>query len=529
MSGDGQILLIGLGADDRERLVDGLRASGQTPDLLEVSALADALVVLAADADPEPQCVVAGSGAATGGWEAAAEELRRVAPNAALIAVTAVPSPGAAWHDVVRPTERDPLLLARVFRCGLAVSSAHHRLARWAMRDPLTDLMNRRGLERVVVREASDRERGQGPLAALLLDCDDFKRINDDFGLATGDDVLRQVAAALLTSVRSRDTVARVGGDEFLVLLPHTRTWEAVEVAERIRKHVREMVRLPDNTSMSVSIGVRRLDHRVSNLRDVVEATQEGLKQSKIAGKDQVRVVDDGGKSSAAVAGLTSGMNPETTLPPGTRMFAFTTTVVRDLTTGAPIFRLAMPDLNDAASMALSTHRATLSAWDLMWFSRSLQVREHSDLPIHARIFPSTLLEVTLEAMSRVTSDELPLARVTLAIDDQYLTGDPSVLAARIQPLRARGVRLCVDASDLGRACLESLILLRPERVNIDGALVRGFGPSRVRQAALRRFVLVCEALGAETFAGGIDLEADRLALLEIGVRRGYGAAVPTN
>jgi diguanylate cyclase (GGDEF)-like protein len=496
-----------------------------SPVALEVSGLAEALALLATTpVQGAVQCVVAGAGAVTaGGWVATGEELRRVCPNAALIALTGA-SPvgtavGAAWDDVVRPQERDPALIARVLRSGFAIARALDRLARWAMRDPLTDLLNRRGLERVLVRENSSRERGGGPLVALLVDCDDFKRVNDAWGLATGDDVLRKVAEVLTGCVRAKDTVARVGGDEFLVLLPHTRTFEAVEVAQRIRLEARERVRLPDESSLTLSIGVRRLDERVTRLRDVVEATQDGLRSSKRRGKDQVRLVDGvGAEAHVAEIGARSS-RPE-------RPLVHDEVWVRDLGTGAPRSRILVPALSPEEALVEATHRATHAALDLAWFERAL-AGVRGEEPALVRLFPATLAERPTAAVLAAIPPAVRPEQVVVAVDDQYLTGDPTQLAARLQPLRDHGLGVCLELSDLGRSCLEALILVRPDLVTLDPQLTREIAGVRFRRTTIHRFAQVGRSLGIGLVALGVDSDADRGALLECAIQWGVGTAVP--
>lgn len=508
------LLLVGLTVDDVVAFSGAYRAvcPAEGPPV-DVTHLSDALGVLAAASFG---VVVAGAGAAPGGWDAAGEELRRLAPNAALIAMTAGVT-GPVWDDVVRPTERDPALLVRVLRSGFAIARALDRLARWAMRDPLTDLLNRRGLERVLLRESSGRERGGGPLVALLVDCDDFKRINDQFGMSTGDDVLRRLAEVLNRCLRGRDTVARVGGDEFLVLLPHTRTFEAVEVAHRIRLEVRERVRLPDDTSLTLSIGVRRLDASMSRLQDVVEATQEGLRRSKRGGKDQVRLVDRSGQEATVEVG---GPAPN----PGPLLHR--ALEVRELNHGAPVRRLLVPDLPDEQAVVVTTHRATHGPLDLAWVERGLAVAT-PDLPVQVALFPGTVLEQPTVSIRATLPPRLDPSMVTLAIDDQYLTGNPSIVAKRLVPLREFGLTVALEVSDLGRACLEALILIRPEWVVLDGSLVVDIGTSRHKRSSLARFVELCAVLGAEIVALRLDAETDLQAAREVGIRYGAGEAVP--
>src|SRR5262249_41689418 len=96
-------------------------------------------------------------------------------------------------------------------------------LERLANVDPLTELCNRRGLHTQLTIEMQRARRSGGALAAVLIDCDDFKTINGRFGHAVGDAVLKELARRLKDSLRPSDHICRLGGDEFLALLPDTR------------------------------------------------------------------------------------------------------------------------------------------------------------------------------------------------------------------------------------------------------------------------------------------------------------------
>jgi hypothetical protein len=121
------------------------------------------------------------------------------------------------------PTMSDPMrLAAEVARLEAELAAMRARVAELethAERDPLTDVMNRRGFERELRRADAYVRRYGGNAALVYLDLDGFKPVNDRHGHAAGDAVLRAVAAALVAAVRVSDTVARIGGDEFAVLL----------------------------------------------------------------------------------------------------------------------------------------------------------------------------------------------------------------------------------------------------------------------------------------------------------------------
>ena len=139
---------------------------------------------------------------------------------------------GAA--DYVTKPFRPAELLARV-HANLRSKAVRDALAHDATTDPLTGLLNRRGLESRAVEAIALARRHGRPLACLVVDLDHFKRVNDTFGHAAGDEVLRTVAELIHRLTRISDLVARYGGEEFLLLLPETDRDGAAAVGEKIR------------------------------------------------------------------------------------------------------------------------------------------------------------------------------------------------------------------------------------------------------------------------------------------------------
>lgn len=128
--------------------------------------------------------------------------------------------------------------------CSLAptngIEGALHRMTQATRTDLLTNLYNRRGLEREMESQAMKALARKGLVSVLILDIDKFKAINDDFGHSVGDTVIAWVAAQLKHSVREHDVAGRWGGEEFIVLLPGESIEGAVLVAERIRKRIQD-------------------------------------------------------------------------------------------------------------------------------------------------------------------------------------------------------------------------------------------------------------------------------------------------
>jgi diguanylate cyclase (GGDEF)-like protein len=153
------------------------------------------------------------------------------------------------------------LLQAMAAQAAIAVVNAdlYQTTLELSVTDPLTKLMNRRAFGRLLEAELVRAQRFGTPLALLMIDVDHFKNYNDRMGHLLGDDALRAVARALQSAVRKVDAVARLGGEEFCVLLPRTDAQAAHEVAEKLLKTVR-VLELPGADTqplgrMSISIG----------------------------------------------------------------------------------------------------------------------------------------------------------------------------------------------------------------------------------------------------------------------------------
>lgn len=162
-------------------------------------------------------------------------------------------------------------------------------LAEQAIRDPLTGLHNRRHLTRVI-----DRLGAEPPehLVAVMLDVDHFKQVNDRYGHAVGDEVLVAIADELRHSVRADDVVARVGGEEFLLLLPGARVEDVVRRVEELRERCTHLqVPAAPDLRITLSAGVAELVADSPDIRQLLDRADRGVLSAKAAGRDRVVVV----------------------------------------------------------------------------------------------------------------------------------------------------------------------------------------------------------------------------------------------
>lgn len=177
----------------------------------------------------------------------------------------------------------------------MANFSARERILNLADTDYLTGIWNKRSLRRQLVQEMERARTLKVPLAVLVLDIDDFKQINDILGHTIGDVVLSEFCGAVRESLRPPDFFARFGGDEFVVILPHTDRGGAVAVAERILDKVHGLTITTDEEtavrcSVSIGVGTFKLDDATPN--DILRRADERMYIAKRRGKNRV-VADD--------------------------------------------------------------------------------------------------------------------------------------------------------------------------------------------------------------------------------------------
>jgi len=156
--------------------------------------------------------------------------------------------------------------------------------------DYLTGLANRRAFFEAAELELERRKQSTRPTAMIMFDADLFKTVNDRFGHPAGDAVLRHLAAALSATFRNFDVVARIGGEEFAVLLPSTELAAAVAAADRLRTLVNATPVLVDGESISytVSAGVAAMDDSVIGLDGLMKRADQALYAAKTRGRNRV-------------------------------------------------------------------------------------------------------------------------------------------------------------------------------------------------------------------------------------------------
>jgi diguanylate cyclase (GGDEF)-like protein len=181
--------------------------------------------------------------------------------------------------------------LRREYEKRLRAEGRAEAMTRLAITDPLTHVMNRRGITVALLDAMAQAERYDTPLTVAMADIDHFKAVNDNYGHETGDRALAEVAAVLTEQLRMPDKVGRYGGEEFLIVLPHTALAQGRKIAERVRAAVAKAAIEFDGKrlSLTVSIGVTQF-HKGEDLEQLLSRADQALYEAKNAGRNRVVV-----------------------------------------------------------------------------------------------------------------------------------------------------------------------------------------------------------------------------------------------
>jgi diguanylate cyclase (GGDEF)-like protein len=185
---------------------------------------------------------------------------------------------------------------AQLRHIAAELAIANRRLATTALTDMLTGLPNRRSAMDQLEQAWSAAQRSGQPLSVMVIDIDGFKNVNDTYGHAAGDTVLREVAATLRASARKQDSVCRTGGEEFLVICPDTDLKAALQSAQRLRQTVAARPIAIDHTrlTMTVSVGIAEKTPETADTDAMVSRADQALYAAKNAGRNRTCVNSHG-------------------------------------------------------------------------------------------------------------------------------------------------------------------------------------------------------------------------------------------
>jgi len=413
----------------------------------------------------------------------------------------------------------------RIYELVNELLELNQKLVHQAREDPLTGLLNRRGLQEVFGEELGRMHRDNSSLSALFIDCDDFKSINDHLSYAMGDSALTVVAQTLTRVLRPQDRVGRVGGDEFLVLLPATRPAEATQVGQRILHalSIASMPRALRERGLTVSIGVDLVAEDVETIEQVLLGASAPLRVAKSTGKHRVADIQ-------AEVGAASPSGIEAVLSDPACLRVVSQCIVRlteedvvgyELLVRGPPGELEAPRV----LFALANSANRLAAFDLNCLRGALSARAllPAGTRCHINIHPATLIGAPISAAMEVIGPRSSRNPLCLEISERELVGSPMQLKGHRVALRDEGIEVALDDVGFGQSSLEALVVLEPDIVKIDRRFIHGISKDAGRARDLRRLVGVVQGLGARIIAEGIERAADVEHLVRMGIELGQG------
>lgn len=408
---------------------------------------------------------------------------------------------------------------------------ANRRLEALVTIDPLTGMNNRRGLERIVSQVVPRLHTLLMSSYGLMIDLDDFKAINDTLGYVVGDNVLREAAARINAILRSTDYVARVGGDEFMVLLPGAREAEAGIVAEKVKLEISKVaigVSSGQTVSISASLGLFELSRERVTVEELLERARYALLRSKTQGKNMVSFSSRDGQT---VTGCDSSvMNALDLMQTDQFLQVLAQPIVR-LAGRAPVAyellsRLRHPEFGLPDDFFRIARQANiLGMVDRLCFKKCLAFCRTSDprLRFHVNLLPSTLLGFSRGHLAEEFCPQEMAGRLCVEISEQQLIGDPSCLAEITKAIKALEISIAIDDVGFGSTCLESIVLLEPDMVKIDKKCVKNLAGDVWARRSLERILKIVRSCEAVPVAEGIETEEDLKVLMDLGVEYGQG------
>ncbi|MEP6462671.1 MAG: bifunctional diguanylate cyclase/phosphodiesterase [Frankiaceae bacterium] len=432
------------------------------------------------------------------------------------------------------------LVLIRITGAVNRHATSEVRLEQQANTDPLTGLPNRLRLT-AFLEEALGRAHGASRgLGVLFMDLDQFKTVNDNWGHETGDELLTVVARRLSATVRRGELVARVGGDEFVVVCENIdKPEDAVEVARRMLAQLADPVALRSaNIPITSSVGVTaaRPRTRAVTVEDLLREADTAMYRAKARGGDDVVLFDESMRTEIA-ARIALERSLRGALERGELQMHYQPIV--DLRTGSTtgfeaLMRWQHPTMGPVAPdvfipvaedtglivalgrWAIEESAAQLCRWRSE-FGRPLTM----SVNLSARqIHDAQLVETVRRALHE---NGLPGSALCLEVTETTLMDDVEATASTIDALKALGIRLSADDFGTGYSSLAYLRQYPFDEVKVDRSFVNGLGRGGDDDVIVGAVLSMAAALSLATVAEGVETPDQRDRLLDLGAHNAQG------
>ena len=412
------------------------------------------------------------------------------------------------------------------------------RLAFLVQHDALTGLPNRLLVQDRFAQALARSRRDGTPLAMLVIDLDDFRRVNDSLGHAVGDAVLQRMAERLRVMAAETDTLGRLGGDEFVVVSTELADAEALAgFAQRVLDGLAEPFER-DGLCIACgsSIGIAQFPRDGDSFEILLNRAEAAMSRAKADGRSAFRFADadvdlDVGEHLRLVSELRAGIERgelELHYQPIVHLASGRVAGVEALVRWRHPERGLVPP---GAFIALAERSGlihALGAWaleDAAAQARRWEARGLPPLSVSVNVSPLQLAHGDLERVVQraLEANALPPHQLVLELTESSLVGDAEPLRQRIARLRALGVGLSIDDFGTGYSNLGYLQRFHVQSLKIDQRFVRGLADGAQGEAIVRAIVQLASSLGIRSVAEGIESELDEQRLRLLGCDAGQG------
>jgi diguanylate cyclase len=436
----------------------------------------------------------------------------------------------------------------RVFHALRDHARSEARLSHQATHDSLTGLPNRAFLEAHLADLMDERTKGDPPLAILFLDLDRFKLVNDTLGHAVGDELLRSVARRLVDNVRPNDLVARIGGDEFVVVLPEVRDEvEARRSAERTRLTFATPFKTGDaDITISTSIGLTLAEPGVGqpDPGTMLREADTAMYAAKDAGGDAASFFDDAMHQRVTRRLALEG---EIRLAAERRELSLhyqpIVQVADHRITGLEaLMRWEHPTLGQVPPSDFIPvceeigYIVELGAWAIdeavgQLATLRAELPHSEQLSMAINVSPRQLRDDRLcdHVARALVKYSLSPSSLCIEVTETLLVENLSAISATLATLRSFGVRIAIDDFGTGYSSLSYLRHLPVDEIKIDQQFTSSLGQDRADDTLVAAILAMANSLGCTSVAEGVETETQLNRLIELGCEhaQGYSFGVP--
>jgi diguanylate cyclase (GGDEF)-like protein/PAS domain S-box-containing protein len=451
---------------------------------------------------------------------------------------------GTLWSETYSDTEREMLeILAE--HAGIALLDADSRESvRLALMDSLTGLPNRRLFLDRLTQGIELCQRKRHPLAVLFIDLDGFKAINDGRGHAAGDQVLKEIAKRIETTIDGADSAARIGGDEFVVMLEDCDLSRAATTADAIATAIRAPLRFGRRSFyVGATIGVAMVDGQQVDADAMVRHADIAMYRGKREGRNKV-VIFEPSMERAVVARA----ELEGELRRGIRSGAIHAVFqpVVDLRTGAVMSVEALARWTSATQgpiaptrfVELAEQMNMVAELDLAMIESSCRlirgvVDPISEQPVglSVNLSPQHLdhIDIVDGLLDVLRAEDFPPTRLIVEVTETEAMRDPAAVGVRIRQLREHGIRVAIDDFGTGYSSLAYLEQFPIDYVKIDQRFVAQLEESARTRRLVDSMSQMVHSLGLTAVAEGVETleQAQSLRGMGFELAQGYFFARP--